>query len=333
MKPISMIAIVGPTASGKSALALRLAERLSGEIVSCDSMQVYRGMDIGTAKASSAERLAVPHHLIDVADPRLPYSAADYAGEALAAVREIASRGRLPILCGGTGLYLEALRRGRHGDSPGGDAALRCALMREGEQDGGREALHARLAALDPDATAAIHPNNLRRVVRALELCLLTGKTKTALDAEGAALSPELRMLVLRLAYTDRALLTERIDRRVDEMMEAGLIDEVRGLREAGMLPDGSTAAEAIGYKELYPYLDGAISRDEAAKAIKLATRQYAKRQDTWFRRTEGAVTLTGDEGGAVRSLASLVDEAETLVLAHLAGKNELINNRKETIP
>ncbi len=318
MSALRLIAVVGPTASGKSALALALAARFSGEIVSCDSMQIYRGMDIGTAKPSEEEQRAVPHHLIDIADPREPYSAADYAAAAREAVRKIAERGKLPILCGGTGLYLEALRRERHGRTPGGDEALRSSLTAEGESEGGRERLHARLAALDPKAAAAIHPNNLRRVVRALELCILTGRTKTELDAEAASLSSEIDMLVLRLAFSERALLNARIDRRVDEMMEAGLADEVRRLRDGGLLPDGSTAAEAIGYKQLFPYLRGECAREAASEAVKLATRQYAKRQDTWFRRTEGAVTLTVDLGGSIRPLASLEGEAAAHIRAFL---------------
>ena len=181
-------------------------------------MQIYRGMDVGTAKPTEAERAAVPHHMIDVADPTENYSAADYAEAARLAIREISARGRLPILCGGTGLYLEALRRDRHGNAPGEDGALRAALTAEGESEGGHERLHARLAALDPAAAEAIHPNNLRRVVRAIELCMLTGRTKTELDREASALSPALDMLVLRLVFTDRALLCARIDRRVDEM-------------------------------------------------------------------------------------------------------------------
>ncbi len=311
---MKMIAIVGPTASGKSALAVELAGRIDAEIISCDSMQLYRGMDIGTAKPTAAEMGGIPHHLLDIADPSEPYSAADYAIAADLAAREITARGRMPVLCGGTGLYLEALRGARHRNAPGGDQALRASLLAEAEEEGGALRLHARLAALDPDAAAAIHPNNLRRVVRALELCMLTGKTKTALDAESREAPPDIRMLIFCLTFSDRALLAERINRRVDLMLKAGLVEEARRLWEAGRLCPGSTAEQAIGYRQLLPYLAGEITLEAASEEIKTATRRYAKRQMTWFRRTEGAVPLSVDVGGRVRSAAELADE----ILPHI---------------
>lgn len=315
---MKMIAIVGPTASGKSALAVELAKRIDAEIISCDSMQIYRTMDIGTAKPTVAEMDGIPHHLIDVADPSEPYSAADYAVTTGDAARAITGRGRTPILCGGTGLYLDALRYGRHGNAPGGDEALRASLLAEAKEQGGALRLHARLAALDPDAAAAIHPNNLRRVVRALELCMLTGKTKTALDAESRELLPDIPMLIFCLTFSDRALLAERINRRVDLMIEAGLVEEVRRLMAAGHLCPGSTAEQAIGYRQLLPYLAGECSLEAAGEEIKTATRRYAKRQMTWFRRTEGAIPLSVDADGRVRGAAELADEIMPRVLEFL---------------
>ena len=291
------VAIVGPTASGKTAFSLSLCERFSGEVIGCDSMQIYRGMDIGTAKATPEERARVPHHMIDIAEPDAPYSAADYAAEALLAVTEVIGRGRLPVFCGGTGLYLESARSGRHTGIPPVPDALREALAREAEEKG-PEAMHAALRAVDPASADAIHPNNVRRVLRALEIYRTTGRPKSELDRESRTHPPALDLLVFGLFPTDRSVLLSRIDRRVEAMVAAGLRREVEGLYERGLLPDGSTASAAIGYKEYLAVFRGIMTEEEAIAEIKYATHRYARRQLTWFRAVPGLVPLFCDEGG-----------------------------------
>ncbi len=302
------IAIVGPTASGKSDLALELAHCLGGEIVSCDSMQVYRRLDVGTAKPTLKEREGIPHHLIDVVDPDVRFSAAEYGEMAREAISEVLARGAIPIVCGGTGLYLEALRGGRHQNAPGADGALRAALLAEAETEGGAERLYARLATIDPESAERVHPNNLRRVIRALELAHLTGVPKSRLDAESKRTGALVELLVFCLCYRDRAILAERINRRVDRMMDLGLADEVASLYRDGYLAPGQTAEQAIGYRQMLPYLDRKIPLSEAVESIKSATRRYAKRQMTWFRRTEGVRFVEVDREGVPRTREELAE-------------------------
>lgn len=297
--PPRAVAIVGPTASGKTAFSLALAERFSGEILGCDSMQIYQGMDIGTAKATPAERARVPHHLIDIVPPDSPYSAADYAADALLVVADVTRRGHLPIFCGGTGLYLESARSGRYTGIPPVPEELRNALAREAEERGAA-AMHAALAAVDPASAEAIHPNNLRRVLRALEIFHTTGRPKSELDSESRKNPPSLDILTFGLFPCDRLRLHARIDRRVDEMVAAGLRREVEELYERGMLPDGGTAAAAIGYKEYIAVFRGIMTEEEAIQEIKYATHRYARRQLTWFRAVESIVPLYCDEGGVL---------------------------------
>ena len=280
MKP-RILCVVGPTASGKSGLAIALALRLGGEIISCDSMQIYRGMDIGTAKATAAERGAVPHHLLDLVDPDVPFSAADFAAAAQAAIADITARGRLPILCGGTGLYLDSLLRPTAYAAPPPDPALRASLAVE-LAERGAEAMHARLAAFDPDAAAGIHPNNTKRVLRALEICITAGTTKSALDAASVVGECPYAACVLGLRWPREAL-NARIDARVDAMLAEGLVEETARLYEAGYLVPGTTAGQAIGYKEIVPYLRGEEPLAVSAQRLKVATHRYAKRQMTWF--------------------------------------------------
>ena len=309
------IAVVGPTASGKSALALLLAERFGGEIVSCDSMQIYRGMDIGTAKPTPEERRRVPHHMIDILDPDEPYSAADYGDEAARVATEILSRGKLPVFCGGTGLYLTAALTGRHGDAPPSDPALRTELTERGKTEEGRAKLYGELASVDPVSAAATHPNNLRRVVRALEIYRLTGKTKSVFDEESRNCPPRFDCLTLGLDFPERGALYRRIDRRVDEMTAAGLYNEAKTLWEKGYLAPGTTAGQAIGYRQFLPCFTGDLTPEEAAEEIKLATRRYAKRQLTWFRAQEGIVWL---DGGSF----DLAERATDAVSAYLKQQN-----------
>lgn len=276
-----IISVVGPTASGKSALALGLCKRLGGEIICCDSMQIYRGMDIGTAKPTADERAEVAHHLVDIVEPDDVFTAADYVREAQAAVCDVLARGRLPVFCGGTGLYLDSFLRGGFCEVRE-DAGYRDELARFASEHG-NEALHARLAQIDPDSAAAIHPNNVRRVIRALEIFHTEGLTKTELDARSAQSAARYDARVIGLRFSDRELLYCRIDRRVDEMMRAGLLDEVARLDRGGVFERSKTAAQAIGYKELLPALRGQMPLDDAIAQLKQATRRYAKRQLTWF--------------------------------------------------
>ena len=313
---IKCLAVTGATASGKTALAIALAEALDGEIISCDSMQVYRGMDIGTAKATDEERARVPHHLIDILDPREPFSAAEYAALAERAAEEIAARGRVPIFCGGTGLYLDAVRTLRHGDMPASPSpALRARLTEEAETPEGRDALYHRLSEIDPDAAAATHPNNIRRVIRALEIYETTGKTKTYWDRRASQKNPDLDILPIGLTFRDRETLYRRIDARVDAMIEAGLIEETKRLRDAGLFEKSPTAAAAIGYKELLTYLNGEAPLTAALEDLKTATRRYAKRQLTYFRRMPDIVWLFCDG----KTADDLTEEILPRVTAYLA--------------
>ncbi len=275
-----LVCIVGPTASGKTALAVALAQRLDGEIVSADSMQIYRGMDIGTAKPDLRERGGVPHHMLDTADPEEEYSAARYAAEAGACVDGILARGHTPIVAGGTGLYLNALLGRISFDEEPDTAQTRERLSREA-QEIGAQGMYRKLCALDPEYARTVHPNNLRRVLRGLEIIETRGITVS--ESLAAARGRPLRYepVLIGLSPEPRELIWTRTDRRVDEMMRAGLLEEARRLcgRELSR-----TARQAIGYKELFSYFDGQITLEEAVQEIKIHTRQYAKRQLTWFR-------------------------------------------------
>ncbi len=303
------IAVVGSTASGKSALALAAAKHFGGEIISVDSMQVYRTMDIGTAKPTADEQLTVPHHMIDIASPTAAMSAADFATAALAAARDVTARGKLPIFCGGTGLYLDAILRGDAPAETAADPTVRADLLAFAEREGA-EALHARLAAVDPIGAETIHANNIKRVARALEVYLVSGKPKSVWDAESRRQPPAISLYTVALCYHDRATLYRRIDRRVDEMLEKGLVEETRRLLEAGVFAQNGTAAAAIGYKELLPYLRGEKTLAEAADDLKTATRRYAKRQITWFSAKEYVHPLWCDtEDGKMRDFADIFAE------------------------
>ena len=311
-KKPKIIAVVGPTASGKSALAEALSLRLNGEVVSCDSMQVYRTMDIGTAKPTAADRARVPYHLLDVAEPEADFSAVDYQIAAEAAVRDILSRGRLPIFCGGTGLYFDAFLRGMPA-SPGGDEALRTALAAEAERYGA-EHLHSRLAAVDPTAAAAIPAGNLRRVIRALEMYELTGVTKTEWDRRSREQPLRYDATVIYLTYGDRQLLYRRIEERVEAMLAEGLVAETAMLDSRGVFDVSRTAAAAIGYKEILPYLHGECTLTEATDVLKQATRRYAKRQITWFSAKDYVVPLTMDRDGKLRNFEEIVNNALEII-------------------
>lgn len=279
--PPKLLVLCGPTASGKTALAVELALALGGEVVSADSMQIYRGMDIGTAKPTPAEMRGVPHHMLDVADPTEDYSVARYVADATACVDDILARGRLPIVAGGTGLYIDNLIAGR--DFAPFSGQWRDKLQARAKAEG-IAALHAELGRIDPDRAARLHPNDEKRIIRALEVWYETGETITAHDARTRALPPRYDALHIGLDFSDRADLWARIDARVDQMAAQGLAREVRALLDAGV-PPTCTSMQAIGYKELAAVVAEGGDLTAALEEVKLRSRQYAKRQLTWFRR------------------------------------------------
>ena len=288
--PPKILVITGPTASGKTWLAVELAKKYNGEVVSADSMQIYRRMDIGTAKPTAGEMGGVPHHMIDVADPEEDFSVARYVDMASRCVDGVLSRGKLPILAGGTGLYIDSLLSGRTFAAFDEASPLRAALEERYAREGG-QALLQELAKADPEAAARLHPNDGKRIVRALEVWLTTGKTITRHNEETRALPPRYDALTLTLDFVRREDMWERIDRRVDRMMADGLAEEVRSLLRSGV-PARCTAMQAIGYKEMAAAIRGDGNIAAAAAQIKLRSRQYAKRQRTWFRRNQEAKRL-----------------------------------------
>ena len=283
-----VIVVCGPTATGKTALGIELALRYGGEIVSADSMQVYRRMDIGTAKASAEERARVPHHMLDVCEPWEDYSVSRYVQEAAAVCDGLLAEGKLPVIVGGTGLYIDSLLSGRDfAARDEGDEGLRAALSADYDRLGGQAMLET-LRAFDPERAARLHPGDKRRIVRAIEIYRLTGKTITRHDEETRALPPRYEALTLALSFADRADLYARIDRRVEQMVAAGLFEEVEGLLGEGLSP-ACTAMQAIGYKEAAQALRGEMTRQEAVALIQMNSRRYAKRQLTWFGRNPDA--------------------------------------------
>ena len=287
-----IIAVVGPTASGKTSLSIALAKALDGEVLCCDSMQIYRDMDIGTAKPTAEEMAGIAHHLLNIAAADEPFSCAEYTAQAKQKVAEVAARGKMPIFCGGTGLYLDGvLRGGSSYEKTDTDPEYRAALERMAAERGA-EAVHAMLAAVDPEAAEATHPNNVKRVIRALEIYHTTGVTKTELDIRSRQSESEYEALVLGIRFPNTEELYERINLRVDLMIEQGLPEECRRLMEAGVFERSATAAQAIGYKELFPYLRGELPLESCVETLKMATRRYAKRQMTWFRAHGNVVWL-----------------------------------------
>ncbi|HYW93360.1 MAG TPA: tRNA (adenosine(37)-N6)-dimethylallyltransferase MiaA [Gammaproteobacteria bacterium] len=303
-----VIFLMGPTASGKSGLAVQLARRYPVEIVSVDSAQVYRGMDIGTAKPSRELRTAVPHHLVDILDPARRYSAGRFRTDALACIEAILARRRVPLLVGGTMLYFRALQ-GKVDDLPPADPAVREALREEARRFGW-EALHRRLAGIDPEAAGRIHPNDPQRIQRALELYRLTGLAPTELYRRQGAQSREYRITRVIVSPSSRALLHQRIARRFHDMLEQGFIDEVRALRARADLNPEIPSMRAVGYRQLWEYLDARRTRDEAIARGIAATRQLAKRQLTWLRREREAVWLDSSDPGLAAKTAERLGAA-----------------------
>ena len=308
MKP-DILVVCGPTASGKTPLAAELALRLDGEVVSADSMQVYRRMDIGTAKPTPGEMRGVPHHMLDVADPWENYSVARYVEDAVPIVDGILARGRLPIVAGGTGLYIDNLAAGRRFAPFQPDSGLREELQSRVRTQG-LPVLRETLERVDPDAAGRIHPNDEKRTLRALEVYLSTGKTITQHNRESQALPNRYTPLTIALNFTQRPWLWERIDRRVDEMMARGLEGEVRGLLDAGISRQ-CTAMQAIGYKEIAGALCSGRPAREGAEEVKLRSRQYAKRQLTWFRRNRQAYWVNWEK---IPDLSAAADFSTELV-------------------
>ena len=302
-----VVAVGGPTASGKTAFSVQLAKRLGGEVVCADSMQIYKGLDVGTAKATKEEMEGVPHHLMDFLPPEETFSVADFVEAANREVQAITGRGRLPVLVGGTGLYIESFLNGVRFAEQKTDPALRERLEKEAGELGA-QAMHRRLAAIDPDYAATVHPNNVGRVIRALELYYSSGKTMSRQRAESLPEAPPFDSVVFCLAPAERSELYRRIDVRVDRMLEAGILEEAKMVWEN--CERYRTAAQAIGYKEFFPYFEGTADLAACTDKLKQASRNYAKRQLTWFRRMENVIWLDPGEG-------QLVERAEKLVREH----------------
>ena len=280
-----VICVVGPTATGKTKMGVALAQRFDGEVVSVDSMQIYRGMAVGTAAPTLEEMEGVPHHMIGVADPWESWSAARFTAAADACVQDILRRGRRPILVGGTGLYLDALLRGIDFAAGSQDTPLRRQLQERMRREGA-ETLLEELRRIDPDSAARLHLRDEKRILRALEVYQETGETITQHDRRTREQPPRYEGLFVGLNFKDRQDLRDRIDRRVDDMVAQGLLDEVRSLLRSG-LPRTATAWQAIGYKQFLAVADGRMTEDDAVEEVKLRSRQYAKRQLTWLRRNE----------------------------------------------
>jgi len=296
--------VMGPTASGKTALALALAQRLRCVLISVDSAQVYRGLDVGSAKPDAATRAQFPHSLVDIRDPEQPYSAAEFRRDALAAMGDATTAGRLPVLVGGTGLYFRALELGLS-ELPDADPATRATIEREAQRLGWR-AMHGRLAIADPAAAGRIHPNDPQRIQRALEVIALTGRPLSAQQGGRAQRLPY-RVLKIVVSPPDRALLHERIAQRFRDMLEAGLVDEVRKLRERPGLTADHASMRAVGYRQAWEYLDGDFDLDALVDRGIAATRQLAKRQVTWLRGEHDALWFDPDDPARREWLLALV--------------------------
>ena len=289
-----IITIAGPTASGKTALSIQLAKEMDGEIVSCDSMQVYKDMDIGTAKPTLEEQEGIPHHMLSVAEPWEDFSVSRYCAMADPIVEDILRRGKSPIIVGGTGLYMDALIRG-NAFAPCPSTGRREELEALAASQG-IEAVIERLRAVDPESAARLHPSDQKRIIRAMEVYLETGMTITEHNRKTQEIPPKYHPIRFTLTDRQRQTLYDRIDRRVDTMVEAGLIEEIQGLLARG-IPEKCTAMQAIGYKEFVAALHGACSLEEAAGQVKQSSRRYAKRQLTWFRRNPENIWLIREDG------------------------------------
>lgn len=318
---IPLVVIVGATAVGKSAIGVQVARTIGGEVISGDSMQVYRGMDVGTAKLTPAEMQGVPHHLIDILDPVEPFSAADFQERAHRLIREIDGRGKIPLLVGGTGLYVQSVVDEYDFPEMGVDLDLRERLRREADAIG-PDHLHALLSRVDPTAAARIHPNDRKRMIRALEVYHLTGRP---ISSYGRVARQEYRPLMFGIAM-DRDRLYRRIDERVDGMFASGLVDEVRGLLDRGCGPD-LNSMQGLGYRQVAGYLLGRYNLAEAVRSVKRETRKFAKRQQTWFRRDPRIMWLEMGENSSNDEKNANIREIGAKI-AHIIGRT--INNGVE---
>lgn len=294
-----ILAVVGPTASGKTALGVGLCRALNGEVISCDSMQIYRGMTIATAAPTPEETGEIPHHLVGFVDPGEDFSAARYCELAKKTADDILSRGKLPVIVGGTGLYFNAFSQNVTFPEECGDPEIRAVLNKRAVEEGG-EVLLKELFEIDPDTAGKLHVNDTVRIVRALEVYYGTGRTISEARRLSHAEEPEFSPVVIGLDARDRSFLYDRINRRVDMMMENGLLEEAKAFFESDR---GHTAVQAIGYKELKPYLDGEAGLEECVERLKQSTRRYAKRQLTWFRKTENIRFLMIDDYASFEDL------------------------------
>lgn len=304
MEKTKIICVVGATASGKTDLAIKLAKAVDGEIISADSMQVYKNMPIATAVATKEEQDGVPHHLVEFLDTDQTFSVADFVERAKVLIDEITARGRVPIVAGGTGLFVDSLVKNISFSQVGSNAEIRNELAEKSNEE-----LFKKLVELDPKSAEDIHPNNRKRVIRALELCM-SGTSKTEQNENSMLIDSPYDALYIGIGYKDRQKLYDRINKRVDLMLDAGLENEARQM----LGKQGLTARQAIGHKELQPYIDGNITLDEAVEGLKRETRRYAKRQLTWFRRNEKINWLYADE----MSRDELVEKAVDLAKNHL---------------
>ena len=301
-----VVAVVGPTATGKTALGVTLAQHFSGEVISCDSMQIYKGLDVGTAKVTQEETCGIPHHGVDILTPDKTFSVADFTAMAAELEQQISARGNLPILVGGTGLYVQSFLYGVRFAEEKAPAGLREQLTAELAEKGGA-AMYEELRSVDPEAAAAIHPNNQVRVLRALEHYRATGKKLSEQKADSLPPERPYRSLILGLDFPDRAGLYRRIDLRVDKMLDAGILQEAEYVwqnRETFR-----TAAQAIGYKEFFPYFEGAAPLEACTEKLKQASRNYAKRQLTWFRHMDGVVWLDAGAPDAAETALRKTEE------------------------
>lgn len=292
MEKIFVVAVVGPTASGKTGLGVKLAKHYGGEVVSADSMQIYKFMDIATAKPTKEEMCGVPHHVIDFVDPTESYSVARYTQDTKAAIDDIVSRGKLPIIVGGTGLYVDSFLENVEFFDVAADENLRKTLYEKAETDG-VESLYEELKKVDPESAEKIHSNNVKKITRALEFFYSTGKTITEQVRLSKIAPSPYESVIIGLSAKDRQFLYDRINLRVDIMLEMGLVEEAKNFYSTY---GTKTANQAIGYKELFPYIEGGVPLDECVENLKMQTRRYAKRQLTWFRRNENISFLNIDE-------------------------------------
>ena len=299
-----IVAIGGPTATGKTALSVALAKEFGGEVINADSMQIYRGLDVGTAKPTAGERQGIPHHLMDFLPPEAPYSVADFIAAAAPLIEQLNSAGKLPIVTGGTGLYITSLMKGTAFAPEKTDPAIRVRLQAEADEQGSA-ALYARLQQIDPAYAEKLHPNNLPRIIRALELFEATGRRMSEQQRAALAAEPPYRSLCICLTCRDRAALYRRIDRRVDSMLQNGVLEEAKLVYDNR--ETYRTAAQAIGYKEFFPYFAGEMPLNDCTNRLKQATRNYAKRQLTWFRHQADGVWLYVDEEPPAPRAAELV--------------------------